>query len=218
MKKVWNVSTRSWDMVAEGVVLLGTDMVDFATFDQRWDLLHTDRQVSKRHLQIIFNRLKEKTPSYSSLKALDNAVKHELGLIYQGYAKDYCGRKGSGGKDTNQLYSGVPADYKEGLKTIIGGDSTGYYRQKHTSNPSISSGAEVFAEYHLTSTGERGRATSARIRGTGLIAYYYSVGHAAGTYSYHLLTHKYKDPIDDQEYEIPLCGGSFDTLLGGRPF
>lgn len=217
MKKVWNVITRSYDLVAEGVVLLGTDMVDFDTFDSRWGLLHTDRQVSKYHLRIIFKCLKAKTPSYGSLKELDDAVKHELGLIYQGYAKNYCGRKGGGGKDTNQLYSGVPGNYKAGLKAIIGGDSTGYYRQGHNSNPSISSGAQSFAEYHLTSTGENGRATSARLSG-GLIAYYYSISHAASTYSYHLLTHKYKDPVDGQEYEIPLCGGTFDTLLDGRPF
>jgi hypothetical protein len=42
-----------------------------------------------------------------------------------------------------------------------------------------------------------------------MLLIYYSLGHAAGTYSYHLVTHEF----GLGEVEVPLTGGSRDALI-----
>jgi hypothetical protein len=103
------------------------------------------------------------------------------------------------------------------LQAIINGDTKPYCRGPHKSNPSINSGAHAKSEFHLTAK-EDGRATSAKFSGSALTAYYYSLHHAAATYSYHLVTYNYRDDVTDEDWELPLLGDSVDGLLDQRPF
>ena len=219
MKRVWNVHTRVYDMVQEGVLLHGTDITTAADFVRIWQEVHGNEQVSARHLQTIFGKLCERVPLpvYALENDLKRDIKHELAKIYVGYAYQFQGRKGTGGRDTHIKYTAVPQGYRLGLQAVISGDPTPYHRGAHNSNPSVNSGAQAKNEYHLTTT-QDGRVTTARFSGSPLVACYYSLGHAAATYSYHLVTYTYRDEVSDEDWELPLLGGTVDGLLDQRPY
>ncbi len=217
MKKVWNVQERKWEEVQEGVMLIGTDIVTSNDFVRIWNEVHANSEVTTRHLQMIFKTMSDRKDVYARTSEFDTAVKHELALIYKAYAYEYQGRKQQGGgRDSNVNFTAVPNKYRAGLAAIINGNPAPYTRGAHSTRPSVSSGAHSIVEYHLHAD-ESGRATSARLQHTPLLAFYYSLGHASATYSYHLLTYTYHDDVDDEDFEIPLFGGTHDTILGVRP-
>lgn len=196
MKKVWNKETRQWDMVQEGVWLHGHDITNAQDFVRIWQEVYESAQVCASHLRQIFKTLCDRAPLplYISEAAMLCDVKNELAAIYKRYAHAFQGRKGQGGRDTHIKFFSIPMSHRDGLRNIILGNTEQYHRGSHKSNPLVNSAAYVKNEYLLTASQE-GRETSAKFTGSSLIAVYYSLHHAATTYSYHLVTYTYHDDV-----------------------
>jgi hypothetical protein len=201
MKKVWNVKTREYDWVQEGVWVSGNDYDRDGAYE-RWNS-RFPKMARKIVVLNILQRYVDERRSFSKMHEFLEEIEKDVVALNHGYVATYLG------KGNHKIaYSAIPQAYRAGIQAIALGTAgaLGFDRGQHTSCPSISASAHSYREYHLKSN-QDGRATSAQVEGMLLI--YYSLGHAAGTYSYHLVTHEF----GLGKVEVPLTGGSRDALI-----
>lgn len=201
MKKVWNVTTREYDWVQEGVWVSGNDYDADGAYE-KWNS-RFPKMARKPVVLNILQRYVDDRRSFSKMHEFLEEIEKDVVALNHGYVATYLG------KGNHKIaYSAIPQAYRAGIQAIALGTAgtLGFDRGRHTSCPSISASAHSYREYHLRSNRD-GRATSAQVGGMLLI--YYSLGHAAGTYSYHLVTHEF----GLGEVEVPLTGGSRDALI-----
>jgi hypothetical protein len=202
MKKVWNVKTREYDWVQEGVWVSGNDY-DCDGAYEKWNS-RFPKMARKTVVLNLLQRYVDAKRSFVKMHEFLEEIEKDLLALNHGYVATYLG------KGNHKIaYTAIPQVYRGGIQAIALG-TTGppldFDRGRHTSCPSISASAHSYREYHLRSNRE-GRATSALADGMLLI--YYSLGHAAGTYSYHLVTHEF----GPGKVEVPLTGGRRDALI-----
>jgi hypothetical protein len=202
MKKVWNVKTREYDWVQEGVWVSGNDY-DCDGAYEKWNS-RFPKMARKTVVLNILQRYVDARRSFVKMHEFLEEIEKDVVALNHGYVATYLG------KGNHKIaYTAIPQVYRAGIQAIALG-TTGppldFDRGRHTSCPSISASAHSYREYHLRSNRE-GRATSAQADGMLLI--YYSLGHAAGTYSYHLVTHEF----GPGKVEVPLTGGRRDALV-----
>ena len=200
MKKVWNVATREYDWVQEGVWVAGTDYDRNAAIE-KWNSRYPQK-VRKLVLVSLMQRYVDEKRSYSTMHEFMQAIENDVVALHHGYVADYLG------KNNHKIaFSAIPQEYRAGIQAIVTGAAGPFDRGQHTTRPSISAAAHTYREYHLRAADQSGRATSAQVGGMLLI--YYSLGHAAATYSYYLVTHE----VGDDNVEVPLTGGARDALI-----
>jgi hypothetical protein len=201
MKKVWNVSTREYDWVQEGVWVSGNDYDQDGAYE-KWNS-RFPKMARKVVVLNILQRYVNERRSFSKMHEFLEEIEKDVVALNHGYVATYLG------KGNHQIaYGAIPQTYRAGIQAIALGTAgtLGFDRGQHTSCPSISASAHSYREYHLKPN-QDGRATSAQVGGMLLI--YYSLGHAAGTYSYYLVTHEFG--LD--KVEVPLTGGTRDALI-----
>lgn len=200
MKKVWNVQTRQYDWVQEGVWVDGIDYDRDGAYE-KWKSRFPN-MVRKIVALNILQRYVDQTRSFGKMHEFLAAVEADVVALHHGYVGEYLGLS-----NRKIAYASIPNEYQAGIQSIVSGTAAanGLDRGQHTTRPSISSSAHCYREYHLKANDQTGRATSALVGGMMLV--YYSTNHAYGTYNYHLVTYTVGG------VEVPLTGGTRDALI-----
>lgn len=201
VRKVWNVATREYDWVQEGIWIDGTDY-DRDDAIEKWNSRYP-KMVRKAILINIIQKYHDDKRSFTKMHNFLEAVESDVIAVNHGYVAAYLGLK-----NHKIAFGAIPAEYRDGIQAIATGNGKPFDRGQHKTRPSINSGAHSYREYHLRADQE-GRATSALDGGMMLI--YYSLGHAAATYSYYLVTHEVAH--DKGKVEVALTGVSRDASI-----
>lgn len=186
MKKKWNVTTRQYDYVAEGLFIDGIDYNEAKAYN-KWIERKGASKCSKTRAQRIIRKLIADGESFAKHHNWLEEMEH---CILKEHHASIDAVKGKGKGVTHTVEFGtIPSKYRAGLLAIANNNTASYARGPHNTCPAHQTGAvTTYKEFHLTKTGEEGRATTAKAR-TGNLAYiYYSTSHAFSTYNYFLVT------------------------------
>jgi hypothetical protein len=201
MKKVWDVETKAYKWVQEGIWIDGTDY-SAKEAEEKWN-----RRFPKtvRHVILLnlLGRYVQEKLSFDATHKFMNQVEEDIVALNHSYVASYLGK---GNKKIS--YESIPERWRQGIQQIAKEATEGYDRGRHSTCPSISQSAHPYREFHLEPSKD-GRATTAKHMG--MIFIYYSTTHAFATYDYHLVTFPFK--LGKKNIEVPLVGGARDTLI-----
>ncbi len=207
MQKVWNIATRAYDYVQEGVLVDGQDYTIKPALE-KWAQRNGAARCRKAMARQVIQGMIDRRDSFSKHHEWLEAIEEGVVLANNALIYPVRGKTGQSGTIT---WASIPLQYRAALLDIANGQGQAWSRGPHNTTPAKEQASvRDPKEYHLTNA-QDGRATTGMQGGTMFI--YYSTTHSFATYNYHLVTFPFRINNMANTVEVPLMGGPRDTLI-----